>query len=166
MPVEIERKFLIAHEGWRHHAGKGVPIVQGYIRDDGELQVRVRLKGDQGYITLKQTKARVADEPNMRDEYEYPIPAADAKALLATVKHTLEKTRYEVIGADGKRWEIDEYGGRHKGLMVAEIELTHAKEPYQRPNWLGAEITNDKRYSNSRLAVSDGLPPISPLRSA
>lgn len=145
-PLEIERKFLVKNDGWRKASGPGVVIRQGYLAS-GEPSVRVRIKGERGYLTVKAEKAWAT-----RHEYDYEIPRADAAAMLGTLctKPALEKTRYEV-SVNAKRWEIDVFSGANAGLIVAEIELERADEPLHLPEWAGPEVTNDPRFFNVAL---------------
>lgn len=149
MPVEIERKFLVASEGWRTVAGVGVPIAQGYLSVSGPFAVRVRRMGEEGFLTMKSNESGVR-----RLEFEYPIPAADAETMLSQLGADglrLEKTRY-LLQHEGHEWSVDVFGGALTGLILAEIELTDPDETFARPDWLGAEVTHDLRYRNAALA--------------
>jgi adenylate cyclase len=145
MGVEIERKFLVRGDGWRR-GETGTPIVQGYLVASRERSVRVRLTPGAAWITVKGPSAGP-----VRPEYEYPIPRADAEQILDLCSGVLEKTRHR-IPAGGLVWEVDEFGGANRGLVLAEIELTRPDQEFARPAWLGAEVTGDSRYSNARLA--------------
>lgn len=154
MGIEIERKFLLANEDWRAAAHRAIPMAQGYLNDlsvvSGGAQlasVRVRLEGDAAALNIKSRQLG-----HTRQEFEYPIPVADAQALLRLcVGGRVEKTRHLVqVGAH--LWEIDAFAGDNAGLVVAEIELAHADEPFERPAWLGAEVTDQPRYYNLALA--------------
>jgi adenylate cyclase len=154
MPVEIERKFLVASEAWRTAAGAGVPIAQGYLSVSGPFAVRVRRMGDAGFLTMKSNDAGL-----QRLEFEYPIPAADAETMLSQLGADglrLEKTRY-LLQHDGHEWSVDVFGGALTGLVLAEIELSDPDEIFAKPDWLGAEVTHDLRYRNAVLAER-GLP--------
>ncbi|SRR6056297_387516 len=153
MGVEIERKFLLADSSWKHNA-RGLVFRQAYLSTDPDRTVRVRLvevEADkrQGWVTIKGR----ATGP-VRAEFEYPIPAEDAEAMIETLclDSAIEKTRYRVDHA-GDVWEIDEFSGANAGLVVAEIELDSAEQPFASPPWLGLEVTDDPRYTNARLSV-------------
>lgn len=149
MGVEIERKFRV-RAGWRPD-GAGEEIAQGYLSSVPERTVRVRLRGGRGYLTVK-GKNGGADAAR-RAEFEYEIPAADARALLALAEPgVIEKERCLVPVADGHTWEVDVFHGENEGLVVAEIELGAEDEPFVRPDWLADEVTGDARYYNSSLA--------------
>jgi adenylate cyclase len=147
MAKEIERKFLVASDAWRRGA-KGVAYRQGYLSAAPERTVRVRTMGRQARLTVK-GKAKGYS----RDEFEYPIPLAHAKAMLRLcLTPLIEKTRYKVR-FKSHFWEIDVFRGANLGLVTAEIELARAGERFERPPWLGREVTGDHRYSNSRLVA-------------
>ena len=149
MGVEIERKFRV-RAGWRPD-GAGEEIAQGYLSSVPERTVRVRLRGGRGYLTVK-GKNGGADAAR-RAEFEYEIPAADARALLALAEPgVIEKERCLVPVADGHTWEVDVFHGENEGLVVAEIELGAEDEPFARPDWLADEVTGDARYYNSSRA--------------
>lgn len=149
MGVEIERKFRV-RAGWRPD-GAGEEIAQGYLSSVPERTVRVRLRGGRGYLTVK-GKNGGADAAR-RAEFEYEIPAADARALLALAEPgVIEKERFLVPAADGHTWEVDVFHGENEGLVVAEIELGAEDEPFARPDWIADEVTGDARYYNSSLA--------------
>lgn len=146
MAKEIERKFLVNGDEWRKGA-TGSVYHQGYLCHTPERTVRVRLATGRGFVTIKGvTKGAV------RDEFEYEVPAADAKAMLAHLceKPLIEKTRYLVKHA-GLTWEIDEFHGDNTGLIVAEVELQSADQQIEKPAWIGLEVTDDPRYYNANL---------------
>ncbi len=154
MGIEIERKFLLADEGWRAAAHRAIPMAQGYLNDLSvvaggaqKASVRVRIEGQTAALNLKSRETG-----HTRQEFEYPIPVADAQALLKLcVGGLVEKTRHLVqVGAH--LWEIDEFAGENAGLVVAEIELDHADEVFERPAWLGRQVTDSLRYYNLALA--------------
>jgi adenylate cyclase len=147
MAIEIERKFLVHGTAWK--AGiAGVPYCQGYLNHDKQRTVRVRIAGNAAFLTIKGPSVGAT-----RAEFEYPIPVADAQALLPLCDGPLiEKTRY-VLQHAGTTWEVDEFGGANAGLVVAEVELTHEDQPFAKPDWLGEEVTHDARYFNSNLAT-------------
>ncbi|MDT8989980.1 CYTH domain-containing protein [Curvibacter sp. APW13] len=145
MGVEIERKFLVRGEGWRQ--GPGERLVQGYLNRDKARTVRVRVAGDAAFLTIKGISVGAT-----RAEFEYPIPLADAQALLALCDGPLvDKTRYRIPAGDVV-WEVDEFAGDNTGLVVAEVELAREDAQFVRPDWLGEEVTHDARYFNSNLA--------------
>ena len=145
MGVEIERKFLVK-EGWQP-TGESVSIKQGYLPGTGPMLVRIRLEDQRALLTLKGRTEGVT-----RSEYEYEIPVQDAQELLLRCrKKEVEKTRYFVIHGD-YTWEVDVFAGANKGLVVAELELSDENEDFDRPDWLGAEVSSDARYYNSNLA--------------
>jgi adenylate cyclase len=146
MGVEIERKFLVQGGAWRQ--GTGVRMVQGYLNRDKARTVRVRLAGDAAFLTIKGTSVGAT-----RAEFEYPIPLADAQALLALCDGPLiDKTRYR-IPVDSVVWEVDEFAGDNVGLVVAEVELPSEDAVFPKPGWIGEEVTHDARYFNSNLAA-------------
>lgn len=147
MAVEIERKFLVQNMPWRAGVA-GVRYVQGYLNRDKARTVRVRIAGTQGFLTIKGESVGAT-----RAEFEYPIPLADAQALLALCDGPLvEKTRY-VVRVGATCWEVDVFAADNAGLVLAEVELPHEEAGFARPDWLGAEVTHDPRYFNSNLAV-------------
>lgn len=148
MALEIERKFLVLNDGWRTHPSSdgGVRYTQGYLSCDKTHTVRVRVAGAQGWLTIKGLSMGAT-----RAEFEYPIPLADAQALLALCDAPLiDKTRHTLTHA-GTVWEVDEFHGDNAGLVVAEVELANENQPFERPHWLGEEVTYDTRYFNSAL---------------
>lgn len=154
MGIEIERKFLVTGDGWRVAAHEVVPMAQGYINDQAAMDsgaqkasVRVRIQGDQAYLNLKSRELG-----HTRQEFDYPIPVADARALLALCVGGLIDKRRHLVRHGGHLWEVDEFLGDNAGLVVAEIELDDAGEAFERPDWLGAEVTDDARYYNLALA--------------
>ncbi|MBM3116447.1 CYTH domain-containing protein [Jeongeupia naejangsanensis] len=146
MAIEIERKFLLASDGWRDAVHRSTRIAQGYLCTDPERTVRVRLKGDAGFLTIKGKNQGIA-----RAEFEYPVPADDAAAMLALCPNVLDKTRH-LVSVETMLWEIDEFHGDNAGLVVAEIELPSVDATFVRPDWLGAEVSADPRYFNSALS--------------
>ena len=155
MAIEIERKFLIAGDDWRSAVHGSVAIAQGYINDQAAMDsgaqrasVRVRIAGDDAFLNLKSRELG-----HTRQEFDYPIPLADGRALLALcVGGVIEKRRHYVNHA-GHLWEVDEFFGDNAGLTVAEIELDSADEAFQRPIWAGSEVTDHLRYYNLALAA-------------
>jgi adenylate cyclase len=145
---EIERKFLVAGDDWQAAVVVADELCQGYLCTDPDRTVRVRLAGDRAWLTIK-GRARGA----VRAEYEFPIPAADARELLAMCRSPLvEKVRHRVPFA-GRTWEVDVFSGANRGLVLAEVELDAPDAVVTLPPWLGAEVTDDHRYANANLAV-------------
>lgn len=149
MLQEIERKFLVKGD-FKTEAYKRTRIIQGYLCSDPERTVRVRVKGEQGFITVKGAGSASGVS---RFEWEKEIPVADAMALLEIAEPgVIDKTRFLVRCADGVHtWEVDEFHGENAGLVMAEIELNAEDETFDRPDWLGEEVTGDARYYNSML---------------
>lgn len=148
MSREIERKFLVTGAGWKPPA-PGVLFRQGYLSTEKTRTVRVRLEGDRGVLTVKGLTRDVT-----RLEFEYAIPAADAARMLDDLcqRPLIEKTRYR-IAAGRHTWEVDEFHGENDGLIVAEIELATADETFDRPSWIGSEVSDDPRYFNANLVA-------------
>jgi adenylate cyclase len=147
MAKEIERKFLVNGNAYRQLA-QGVHYHQGYIPTVNGATVRVRIAGDRAMITLKGKAVGFS-----RDEYEYEVPVADATEMLQRlcVPPTIEKYRYTIAWHNGRKWEVDEFLGDNAGLVVAEIEVASEDEEFERPDWVGIEVTGDHRYYNSAL---------------
>lgn len=146
MAVEIERKYLVMGQPWLQVPG--VVYRQGYLNRDKTRTVRVRIAGEAAFLTIKGVNVGAT-----RAEFEYPIPLADAEALLSLCDGPLiEKTRY-LLDHAGTRWELDVFAGDNAGLVVAEVELASEDQAFARPDWLGDEVTQDARYFNSNLAV-------------
>ncbi len=147
MPQEIERKFLLKNDNWRSSVREARAIRQGYLCGNTRASVRVRIDGDKANLNIKSATLGVE-----RLEFEYSIPPEQARVLLAELSgEVIEKTRHEVRYGS-HLWEIDEFAGENAGLIVAEIELEDADEAFDRPDWLGAEVSDDPRYYNSELA--------------
>ena len=147
MANEIERKFLVNDE-FRHFSTAETRIVQGYLSSVPKRTVRIRIKGDKGFITIK----GIGNESGAtRYEWEREIPVSDAKELLSLCEPgVIDKTRFFVKHGE-HTFEVDEFYGENEGLTVAEIELDSEDEEFDRPLWLGAEVTGDKKYYNSML---------------
>lgn len=146
MAKEIERKFLVAGD-YKQAAVSSSHIVQGYIGRTPSLTFRIRLRDERGYLTVK---GRTDEAGMSRDEWEYEIPAADARELLAHSDGSIEKRRY-MVPAGRHTFEVDEFFGANEGLTMAEVELSSPDEAFERPAWLGDEVTGEKRYYNSQL---------------
>lgn len=147
MAIEIERKFLVQGDEWRA-LGVGTVYRQGYIAITQGKTVRVRIAGDQGFLTIKGGTVGIA-----KREYEYAIPLVEAAEMLDVLcdRPLIEKTRYK-IPLDGVIWEVDEFAGENAGLIMAEVELTHIDQAIQIPAWVGPEVTGDPRYFNAYLS--------------
>lgn len=150
MAIEIERKFLLAGDDWRALVTHSERMAQAYLtRQDADLRcsVRIRIAGEAAMLNIKS-----ADKGTTRQEFEYPIPLADAEALMALAGGAaIDKWRHFVPWGE-LRWEIDEFLGANAGLVVAEIELPEAETSFEQPDWLGPEVSEDLRYYNSALA--------------
>lgn len=145
MAIEIERKFLVVGESWR--SAPAVFYSQGYLSSDKTRTVRVRIAGEQAFLTVKGVTQGMS-----RAEFEYAIPPADARELLLMCEQPLiEKYRRKIIYA-GFVWEVDDFLGENQGLIVAEIELPSEDTLFTKPEWAGQEVTADARYFNSNLA--------------
>ncbi|MEC4749633.1 CYTH domain-containing protein [Methylomicrobium sp. Wu6] len=148
MAIEIEHKFLLANENWRREIQHSEIFRQGYLSSQPTSSIRVRICEQQAWLNIKS-----ATIGTHRLEYEYEIPVADAQEILSELckKPLIEKTRHYVQHGDDL-WEIDEFDGANRGLVVAEIELAAIGQPFVKPAWLGPEVTDDLRYYNNNLA--------------
>ncbi len=146
MGTEIERKYLLGDDSWKAGA-RGKLYRQGYLSAAVERNVRVRIIGDRGYLTVKGRASGIT-----RLEFEYEIPFADAESMLdkLCLKPLIEKTRY-LVEHSGLTWEVDEFAGDNAGLVVAEVELEDEAQRVELPPWVGREVTDDPRYLNSNL---------------
>lgn len=153
MAIEIERKFLVRSADFKAEAFEALPVRQAYLCSGAgsRCSVRVRTKGPKGYLTIK---GRGNSTGMSRYEFEKEISAEEAAELMKLAEPGgIDKTRYLVRASDGKHvWEVDEFHGQNEGLVVAEIELASEDEAFDRPSWLGEEVTGDPRYYNSALA--------------
>ena len=146
MPLEIERKFLLVSDAYKVNA-KAVDIKQAYLSTDENMAVRVRVEGIQASINIKSKKSE-----RVNHEFEYVIPLDEAQSLIRMSPYPIiEKTRH-MVRYKGKTWEVDEFHGDNAELTVAEIELDDENEAFEKPPWLGEEVTADYRYLNSNLA--------------
>jgi adenylate cyclase len=148
MAVEIERKFLVKNELWREHIESQAHIMQGYLADNAKAAVRVRVKGDAAYLTIKGEASGIS-----RSEYEYRIPVDDAQAMLRELAMfpPIDKVRYSV--RFGRHlWDLDLFAGENEGLVMAEVELGAEDEAFEMPPWAGEEVSGDSRYYNVNLA--------------
>ncbi|WP_297092037.1 CYTH domain-containing protein [uncultured Draconibacterium sp.] len=145
--IEIERKFLIDTSIWKPTYG-GVKIIQGYLSTDKERVVRVRIKGESAWLTIKGKSEGIS-----RIEMEYEIPIQDAEVLLGLCKdYPVSKIRY-VEKIKGKTWEIDVFEGSNQGLVLAEVELLAENEEFELPPWVTKEVSADYRYFNAWLSA-------------
>ena len=146
MVKEIERKFLVKGDAWRAIA-KGTIYRQGYLNSAKERTVRIRVADAKAFITIKGPTVGAT-----RSEYEYEIPFGEGNAMLETLAENplIEKTRYR-IPVGNLTWEIDEFLGENAGLIVAEVELKSEDQTFDKPLWVGDEVTNDPRYFNANL---------------
>ena len=147
--LEIERKFLVVSDAYKRDATSEIRIAQGFLNTDPERTVRVRIKGDQGFLTVKGPSNASG---TTRFEWETEISVKEATNLIDLCEDViLEKVRFEVpLG--NKLFEVDEFLGENKGLVVAEVELNHEDEVFEKPKWLGEEVTGQPKYYNSQLS--------------
>jgi adenylate cyclase len=148
MGIEIERKFLVRSEAWRGAVVKSCRLRQGYLAHGESATVRVRTDGHGAWLTIKTPGTGIS-----RPEFEYRIPVDDAEQLLdACGTRVIEKVRH-IVPLGHHQWEVDVFGGNNSGLVLAEIELSSERENFERPDWLGAEVSDDRRYDNASLAL-------------
>lgn len=150
MGLEIERKFLVSGDAWRSLVQRKLDMRQGYLsREEGKASVRVRLEGADARLNIK-----AAVVGSARAEYDYPIPPDDAREILEKLcVGRVEKVRHYIAAGD-LTWEVDEFLGDNAGLVVAEIELRAPDQAFDRPAWLGREVTEERRYYNHALALN------------
>ena len=149
MPIEIERKFLVSNDSFVTNSYKKQYIKQGFLNSDKNRTVRIRILENQGYITIKGVSNKSG---TTRFEWEKEIPKEEAETLLLLAeKKPIEKVRYLLKNNDFV-FEIDVFEGLNKGLIIAEIELSHEDQNFKKPNWLGSEVTGDIKYYNSSLS--------------
>jgi adenylate cyclase len=148
MGVEIERKFLLKSDAWRAEVVRSTELRQGYLSRGSQSAIRIRISAGKAELNIKSTRDGIH-----RLEFEYPVPMDDARTLVDEIalRPLIEKTRHIVEHA-GHTWEIDEFFGENAGLIVAEIELRSVDEAFERPAWLGEEVSTDPRYYNSNLS--------------
>lgn len=151
MAKEIERKYLVRNENWRALASSSSSFLQAYIASGKDRSVRIRIMdGERAQLTIK-----IGRDLFARDEFEYDIPLNDAREMSGqALGVVLEKTRYKVPYGNHV-WEVDVYAGAYQGVVVAEVEMAHEKEQPAIPDWIGQEITGDRRYSNVTMATED-----------
>ncbi|TWG94551.1 adenylate cyclase [Luteimonas sp. J16] len=154
MALEIERKFLVTGEGWREAAHAVLPMAQGYLNDVGAMDrgeqhasIRVRIQGDEAFLNIKSREIG-----RSRQEFDYPVPVDEARALLALCVGGVIDKRRHLVRHEGHVWEVDEFLGDNAGLVVAEIELGSPDEAFALPPWAGREVTDEPRYYNLALA--------------
>jgi adenylate cyclase len=149
MALEIERKFLVTSDAWRAQARSRELLRQGYLQSGESSSIRVRTAGDKAWLNIKAKRSGMT-----RLEYEYPIPRQDADEILDELCKgpRVAKYRHEIV-LGAHTWEVDEFLGDNQGLVVAEIELSDEAEAFERPAWLGEEVTHDERYYNFNLAL-------------
>lgn len=147
MGHEIERKFLVQNDRWRLLAGEAVRYVQGYLANNQRCSVRVRVADESAWLNIKSADLGVS-----RLEFDYAVPAAEAREILACLceRPLIEKIRYRVLHA-GREWEIDVFEGENQGLVVAEIELNTVDDRFEKPDWVGKDVSHDPRYYNVYL---------------
>ncbi|MDX1363806.1 MAG: CYTH domain-containing protein [Arenibacter latericius] len=147
--IEIERKFLVNSEAFKEGSVNSYRITQGFLNTDPRRTVRVRIKGDSGFLTVK---GKGNDKGTTRFEWETSIPVEEAEALMKLAEPgVIEKMRYEVPVGE-HLFEVDEFFGDNTGLLVAEVELNSEDEAYETPVWLGEEVTGNNKYYNSQLS--------------
>lgn len=153
--MEIERKFLVRSDAYKSEATGYYRITQAYLCKVPERTVRIRIRGDRGFITIK---GKSNESGLSRYEWEKEIPVTEARELLKLCEPVvIDKTRHEIPVGE-HIFEVDEFHGAHDGLVVAEVELQSETEAFTRPDWLGEEVTGDKRYYNSQLSAPRDLP--------
>lgn len=150
MAIEIERKFMVDDMSFKAVAVSSSRITQGYLSPSKEATVRVRIRDEHGYLTVKGP-----NDGAVRSEWEYEIPIADARQMLSLSRtRLLDKTRY-IVPFEGHRWEVDEFHGELAGLVLAEVELPSVDTQVSLPPFVGHEVTGDSRYYNSTLALGE-----------
>jgi adenylate cyclase len=148
MPKEIERKFLVSGNGWRKRANRGKVIRQAYLARTDTITLRVRTIGNtKAYLTIKSARSGAT-----RSEFEYQIPLKDARALMKLRTGRIIEKRRHVVKVGKARYEVDVFKGKYRGLVIAEIELPTERARFERPVWIGKEVTGNKRYYNATLA--------------
>ena len=147
MATEIERKFLVANSSWKNNT-EGSLFKQAYLNSHPDRTVRVRITDKKAFLTIKSKNKGIS-----RQEFEYEIPVSDAEALLRLCETPPLEKRRHLIPYGNHVWEIDEFSGINQGLVIAEIELKTETEFFEKPEWLGEEVSDDPRYFNSQLSV-------------
>ncbi|MDE2183117.1 MAG: CYTH domain-containing protein [Alphaproteobacteria bacterium] len=149
MAREIERKFLVTGDEWRRASKSCRKIQQAYLALSDALTIRIRIIEDREALVC----IKSARQGAMRSEYEYAIPIEDAREMMSMRTGVILNKRRHIVEAHDMEWEVDVFEEAHRGLVLAEIELDDAEATFQRPSWLGAEVTNDHRYYNGFLAT-------------
>ncbi len=149
--MEIERKYFLKNDEWRKYVTNRIHIKQGYICSDPDRVVRIRITDSKAFITIKGMNTNIS-----RPEFEYEIPVKDAEEMYSIFcqKANLEKFR-NIVMFKNHKWEIDEFAGRHQGLIFAEVELQSEDEKIEFPDWIGQEITGIPKYYNSNLVKAE-----------
>ena len=147
MAKEIERKFLVDSQALKPLLRQGITIKQGYIPTSNAVTVRVRIKNEKAFLTIKGKTTGIS-----RSEYEYPIPLDDGEAMLGSLCHQQQiiKTRYEIVH-DGTLWEVDVFEGQNQGLVIAEVELKNENQSITLPSWVTREVSAESKYYNVNL---------------
>jgi adenylate cyclase len=147
MTIEIERKYLVKNDLWKSQVLSKRTLKQGYLANSSNATIRVRVAGDQAFLTVKSATVGVR-----RNEFEYPIPVAEAEAMLegAVIRPVIDKVRYRVKVGEHV-WDLDVFAGDNAGLVLAEVELGSEDEAFELPAWVGAEVSGDPRYYNVNL---------------
>lgn len=150
MAVEIERKFLVDGDEWRADVTQATHIVQGYLASTDNLTLRVRIRGEHAFLTVKGRSQGIS-----RSEFEYEIPVSDAHHMLEELVQgpIIDKVRH-IVAHGGHTWEVDVFAGDNAELVMAEIELDSDAEQFDLPVWAGKEVSDDSRYFNVNLAVN------------
>lgn len=149
MGYEIERKFLVNGD-YKADAYESMIIRQGYLSLSGNSVIRIRIKGEKAFITIK---SALTEGKIKRHEWEYEIPVEDAEEMLDLCGDVLIEKRRYLVPVGKHTFEVDEFYGKNEGLRIAEVELESEDEPYEKPEWLGAEVTGNVRYYNSFLSI-------------
>ena len=148
MAEEIERKFLLRNDDWRQAVVETRDYRQGYMANTDRCSIRIRLSADRAHINIKGATLTIR-----RREYDYEIPYEDGLEMLeGFCQDAIVEKRRHIVDYAGHRWEIDVFSGQNAGLVMAEIELADVDEPFERPPWLGEEVSDDPRYYNVYLA--------------
>jgi CYTH domain-containing protein len=144
--MEIERKFIVLNSNYKTQGSSSL-ISQGYLNSDKSRTVRIRIYGDNAFITIKSKVVGIS-----RQEFEYPIPVEDARFMMDELceKPVIQKIRYKILYKENI-WEVDEFLGENEGLVIAEIELKSEDQKFETPDWIGKEVTGELKYYNSSL---------------
>lgn len=154
MATEIERKFLVRGDAWRDQVTTSSALRQGYLSTNAKATVRIRIVDDhKAFLTLKGPTSGIS-----RAEFEYEVPLDDGRAMLEMAHpHVVEKRRH-IVPSGNLIWEVDVFLGAHEGLVMAEVELSHADQSVDLPAWAGDEVSHDDRYANASLSRNAGVP--------